>query len=127
MRIPRALPPLPRGIRVLRDAVIVMACLAAGAALGTLPYAGERADPRTIEAFQAVCGTLGFTLVAFLATSRRALHLALTVLAVWAIAGVQVAAAGQHALWWALQLAELGLMALLGAALALLLERLVRD
>lgn len=74
-----------------------------------------------------MCGTLGFTLVAFLATSRRALHLALTALTVWAIAGIQVAAAGRHALWWVLRLAELGLMALLGAALALLLERLLRD
>ncbi|MDZ7749960.1 MAG: hypothetical protein U5K43_15100 [Halofilum sp. (in: g-proteobacteria)] len=126
MPLPRALPALPFGIRVLRDAVIVIACIAAGDALGGLPYGSGPADPRMVQVFQAVLGTLGFALVAFHATSRRALHVALTALVIAVLVAVPVATGGYHAFWWVVELVKLGLMALLGAALALLLERLLR-
>ena len=127
MRALQAPPSLPIGIRVLRDAVIVMICIAAGGAAATLPYEPDPADPRMVEVFQAVFGTLGFALTAFLARSRRGLHVLLTTLTVWAVAGVLMAMTGGNAIDWAIRLVLLALMALLGGGLARLVERLARE
>lgn len=121
------LPPLPFGIRVLRDAVIVMICISAGGAVGALPYGSAGADPRMVEVFQAVFGTLGFAFCAFRAKSRRALHVLTATLVVGAFAGLLVTAGGRHPIWWVFALVALALMALLGAGLARLIERLARD
>ena len=122
-----SLPPLPLGIRVLRDAVIVVACIAAGQLLGRLPYGAAPPDPLMVETFMAVLGTLGFALCAFLARSRRALHLLLTALAVWLFAGFLVARGGGSPVWWVFRLVVIAAMALLGGGLARLIERLARD
>ena len=118
---------LPLGIRALRDAVIVMVCIALGGAIGGLPYGAEQPDPRMVQIFQAVFGTLGFAFCGFLAKSRRSLQMTLTTLVIGLFAGLLVALGGQHAFWWAFALAALSLMALLGAGLAILIERLARD
>lgn len=116
----------PRPIRVLRDAVIVLVLVVLGGWIGAAPYDAGAADPRMVQVFQAVFGTLGFTASAYMARSRRALHLVLTTLVVWLIAGVAIASGAGHPIWWLLVLAVLALMASLGAALGLALERLSR-
>jgi len=121
------LPPLPLGIRALRDAVVVMVCIARGGAIGAVPYDPAQMDPRMVQVFQAVFGTLGFAFCAFVAKSRRTLQVTLTTLIIWLFAGLLVALGGRHAIWWMFALAALVLMALLGAGLAMLTERLARD
>jgi hypothetical protein len=121
------LPPLPFAIRVLRDAVLVMICIAAGGALGAAPFTQGGADVRMVQIFQAVFGTLGFAFAGFHARSRRALHLLLTTLVIGLFAGLMVALGGRHAIWWLFTLTALALMALLGGGLARLFERLARD
>lgn len=121
------MPPLPLPILVLRDAVVVLGCIVGGGWIGALPYDAGGADPRVVQAFQAVAGTLGFAVAGHLAPARRPLRLTLATLAVWLLAGVQVAVSGTHPSWWLLALAVLALMATLGGGLALLLERLARD
>lgn len=121
------MPPLPLPILVLRDAVVVLACIVLGGWIGALPYDTGDADPRVVQIFQAVTGTLGFAVGGYLAPARRPLRLTLATLVVWLLAGVQVAGTGAHPSWWLFALAVLALMATLGGGLALLLERLARD
>lgn len=121
------MPPLPLPIRVLRDAVVVMLCIVLGEWFARLPYGSDPADPLLVETFRMVFGTLGFALAAFFAKSRRSLQVGLTLLALWLVAGLAVALGGGDPFTWVLMLAFLPIMALLGAGLALLVERLARE
>ena len=118
---------LPLPIRVLRDAVIVMLCIVVGQELAALPYGADAVDPIMVQVFGAVFGTIGFALTAFLAKSRRALQVTLSMLILWAIAGLTVALGSGDPFTWVLMLVFLPIMALLGAGLALLVERMARD
>ena len=118
---------LPLPIRVLRDAVIVMMFIVVGGWVATVPYPAGTADPIMTDVFRAVFGTLGFTLTGYLATSRRPLHMMLSMLALWLIAGLAIALGGGDPLSWVLMLVFLPVMAVLGGGLALLIERLARD
>jgi len=122
-----SLPPLPMPIRILRDTVGVLILIVAGGTIAALPYQGTVPDPRMVQVFEAVFGTLGFAASAYFAPARRGLHVTLTALAVWLIAGVEVAVAGADPVWWIFVLAALALMALIGGGMAKLAEKLIRD
>lgn len=117
---------LPMAIRVLLFAVMVLVFIAAGGVIATLPYARGAEDPMMAMIFNAVFGTLGFAIVTYIIPSRRALQVSLTALVTWAITGFAVLTYALHPLFWLFVLIALALMALLGAGLALLVERLAR-
>ncbi len=117
----------PLLVRVLRDAVVVIVFIVLGEWVARLPYATASADPIMIELFRAVFGTLGFAATGYFAVSRRPLHMALTFLAVWLLAGLAIALGGGDPSGWIIMLVFLPLMALLGGGLALLIERLARE
>jgi len=117
---------LPMAIRVLLFAVVVLVFIAAGGIIATLPYEPGAEDPMMAMIFNAVFGTLGFAIVTYIIPSRRALQISLTALITWAITGFAVLTYTLHPLFWLFVLIALVLMALLGAGLALLVERLAR-
>lgn len=115
---------LPLGIRVLLFAFVVLVFIAAGGLIAALPYDPGAEDPMMLMVFNAVFGTLGFAIVTYVLPSRRALHVSLTALVTWAITGFAVLTYSLHPVLWLLLLVAIALMALLGAGLALLVERL---
>lgn len=117
---------LPMAIRVLLFAVVVLVFIAAGGVIATLPYERGAEDPMMAMIFNAVFGTLGFAIVTYIIPSRRALQVSLTALVTWAITGFAVLTYALHPLFWLFVLIALALMALLGAGLALLVERLAQ-
>ena len=121
------MPPLPFPILVLRDAVIVLVLIVLGGMIAAVPYGSSAPDPRMIQVFQAVFGTVGFAACGWLAKARRPLRLSLAVLVVWILAGLPVLAGRADPAWWFFVLSVLALMAILGGGMALLLERLARE
>jgi len=122
-----ALPPLPLPIRALRDAVCVLLVIGVGGEIAALPYGAASPDRMMIWTFQGVFGSLAFAVSAWFATRRRPVQLTLAVLIAWLLVGFVVAAGTMHPAWWAFLLPAIGLMALLGGGLCLLVERASRD
>jgi len=117
------MPDLPLPIRVLFDAVIVLVFIAAGGWIAGLPYEPDAIDPVMVQIFNAVFGTIGFTLVAYRAAHHRAFHLMLTVMTVWAITGFAVLTQMLHPVLWFMVLAVLAIMGSIGGGLAWVIER----
>jgi hypothetical protein len=84
------LPALPPPIRAMRDAVVVMAMIAIGGYLSTLAYEPGMADPVMEQVFNAVFGTMGFTMTAYWTRVHRARHLAFVTVIIWLILGLSV-------------------------------------
>jgi len=118
---------MPFPVLVLRDTVVVLILIVLGGLVAAIPYGTAMPDPRVIQIFQAVFGTVGFGAGAWMARSRRPLRLTLAMLGVWLLAGVPVALGGADPVWWLFLLPVLAVMATLGGGLALLFEKFARD
>lgn len=121
------MPPLPLSIRALRDAVCVLIAIVIGGTLAELPYGDAVPDRTMVWTFQGVFGALGFAVSAWFAVRRRALQITLSVLIAWLLVGFVVAMGSMHPAWWVFLLPAIAFMALLGVALALMVERAARD
>lgn len=118
---------LPLPIRVLLFAVIVLVFIAGGGLIAAVPYETGAEDPLMIMIFNGVFGTVGFAVITYLAHTRRALQITLTTLMVWAISGFAVLLYMLHPVLWLLVLVALAMMAVIGAGLAILIERFARE
>lgn len=114
---------LPLPIRILFNAVVVTVFIAAGGWIASIPYEAGAADPIMVQIFNAVFGTIGFTLIGYLNDVHRARHVMLTVLAVWAITGFAVVLQLLHPVLWVFVLVVLAIMGTLGGGLARLIEK----
>lgn len=119
---------LPLPIRILFDAVVVIVFIAAGEQIARLPYEPDAVDEIMVLIFQGVFATIGFAVIAWFAEHRRARHVALTVLMVWAITGFMVILQLlPPPFWLIIVLPALAISASLGGAMALLVEKFARE